>query len=375
MTSPDVAIVGASFAGLACAEAAARRGLRVVVLERRRDAGIGVHTTGLLTRDAVEALRPPPHVLAARLDELEVSARGGGAFGMTRAGAGFTVTDTAELLRSLARRAADAGADLRFGAAAELCGHDASGATLRTGGQALRAGRVVACDGARSRIARDAGIPAPRRLLAGAERHVEIAPGHGLSPHACFLLLDREISPGYAAWAVPGAHGAWQCGVLGEQRRGWRPDAALDAFMRWLGRSRGVVVKRVVEVRGGAVPAGGAVRSPWRGRVVAAGDAAGHVSALTAGGIGRATLAGRILGTSLGDPGDPWKAELDALGATCGGWRLGAAMLLRCAVGAGSAGVLALLRLRPAALAASELAFRPSGGAATPSRRRARSEA
>jgi flavin-dependent dehydrogenase len=42
----DVVVAGASFAGAACALAAARRGLRVVVLERKREPGDKLRTTG-----------------------------------------------------------------------------------------------------------------------------------------------------------------------------------------------------------------------------------------------------------------------------------------------------------------------------------------
>ena len=44
----DVVVVGASFAGAACALAAAQRGLRVCVLERKRDPGDKLRTTGII---------------------------------------------------------------------------------------------------------------------------------------------------------------------------------------------------------------------------------------------------------------------------------------------------------------------------------------
>ncbi len=50
----DVVVVGASFAGAACALAAARAGLRVVVLERKADPGSKLHTTGILVKEAAE---------------------------------------------------------------------------------------------------------------------------------------------------------------------------------------------------------------------------------------------------------------------------------------------------------------------------------
>ena len=50
----DVVIVGASFAGAACAIAAAQRGLRVCVLERKRDPGEKLRTTGIVVKEAAE---------------------------------------------------------------------------------------------------------------------------------------------------------------------------------------------------------------------------------------------------------------------------------------------------------------------------------
>ena len=50
----DLVIVGASFAGAACAIAAAQYGLRVCVLERKRDPGLKLHTTGIIVKEAAE---------------------------------------------------------------------------------------------------------------------------------------------------------------------------------------------------------------------------------------------------------------------------------------------------------------------------------
>ena len=56
-------MIGAGFAGLACARAAARRGLRVIVIDRKREPGVQMHTTGLVVKEAavraLEALGGP----------------------------------------------------------------------------------------------------------------------------------------------------------------------------------------------------------------------------------------------------------------------------------------------------------------------------
>ncbi|NDP43526.1 MAG: FAD-dependent oxidoreductase, partial [Aromatoleum sp.] len=55
----DVGIIGAGFAGLACARAAARRGLSVLVLDRKPAPGHSVHTTGLVVKEAAERWEIP----------------------------------------------------------------------------------------------------------------------------------------------------------------------------------------------------------------------------------------------------------------------------------------------------------------------------
>ena len=52
----DCVVVGASFAGLACASVLARAGMRVTVLERKADPGEKLHTTGIIVKDAIDQI-------------------------------------------------------------------------------------------------------------------------------------------------------------------------------------------------------------------------------------------------------------------------------------------------------------------------------
>ena len=52
----DCVIVGASFAGLSCATALAKLGLRTLVLEKKRDVGEKLHTTGIIVKDAIDQI-------------------------------------------------------------------------------------------------------------------------------------------------------------------------------------------------------------------------------------------------------------------------------------------------------------------------------
>ena len=116
MRSFDLVIVGASFAGLACARTAALRGLRVAVLERKQDAGERVRTTGILVKEAAEEADIPStftrHVRGVRL-----YAPNGRSVDYSAPGYYFLATDTPELLRWMAAEAARAGATFVYGPA------------------------------------------------------------------------------------------------------------------------------------------------------------------------------------------------------------------------------------------------------------------
>lgn len=63
----DCVVVGASFAGLACASVLARAGVRVTVLEKKADAGEKLHTTGIIVKDVTQTTgRTPVRPLPAR---------------------------------------------------------------------------------------------------------------------------------------------------------------------------------------------------------------------------------------------------------------------------------------------------------------------
>jgi len=271
----DVEIVGASFAGLACAQACAARRLRTVVWERKRDAGEGVRTTGLLVKEAADDMDPPPE-LTRKIHGVRLYGPSLAWVDLDAPGYYFLATDTPELMRWLARRAEDAGADIRWG-------HAFRGERSAT--------MVVGADGPRSRVARHAGLGINRRSLTGVE--AEFADVRGVEDRL-HVFLDSRLAPGYIGWVVPGV-GITQVG-LASSRPGRPP---LDEFLDRVSTLFDLSSARRVGSRGGLIPVGGTVR-PFASRdVVLVGDAAGVVSPLTAGGIHTALSSGRAAGIAI----------------------------------------------------------------------------
>lgn len=279
----DLIIVGASFAGLACARTAASRGLKVAVVERKREPGAGVRTTGILVKEAAEESDIPSH-LTRLIRGVRLYAPNGKFTDHSAPGYYFLATDTPNLMRWMAEEARRVGAELLFDAPFKRGSQTADGVHLHD--LDLFGRLLVGADGATSAVARSFGLDANRHFLAGVE--FELEPDDDVDGRFLHCFLDSTLAPGYIAWAVPGV-GVTQVGLAAS--RGVRPDAR--AFLKAYTARLGLRPPRVVGRRSGLIPAGATLRRTFDGRVMLIGDAAGHVSPLTGGGIVQTLRLGR----------------------------------------------------------------------------------
>ena len=296
----DCVVVGASFAGLACATALAGAGARVTVLERKHDPGVKLHTTGILVRDLVEQLPLldglPPEMVR-RVNGVRLYAPNMSSVDLAAPGYYFLATDTPRLMRWLAGRAEQAGA--------RLCWDEGfAGAAYAPGGFDLgeRLGRtsfLVGADGPRSTVARALSLGQNQRFLAGIEHEyagVEI-PEHD----RLHCVIDRRLMPGYIGWVVQGV-GVLQVGLARRLRPGVSAGlkASMAAFLRKIAPLF-PFTQAPQAVRAGLIPCGGVVKPAAARRVLLVGDAAGMVSPVTAGGIHLALKHGLATGHAIAD--------------------------------------------------------------------------
>lgn len=271
----DVLIVGASFAGLACARRAAELGLKVGVLERQPWPGQTVHTTGLLVRE-VDILLRAPAVLSRRIPGVRLYTPSLRHVDLDAPGYYFAATDMPALLRWYVGQAWAAGAELHF-SSAFVDGRRESDRVLVNGGE-YSARFLVGADGARSRVATCFGLGRNRSFLLGVEAEFRNLP---LAADRLHCFVDSALAPGYLGWMFEGVNGITQVGLA--CKRPHKPD--LGALLERLAPLADFKRAQLVEKRGGLIPVGGCVSPAAAERVLLLGDAAGLVSPLTAGGI------------------------------------------------------------------------------------------
>ena len=287
--NPDVLVVGLGPAGSRAAEHAARAGLRVVAVDRKQAAGMPVqcaefvpamleHEIAGLARVTAQPVRRMLSFVEAEPPDVEPNLPG-------------RMIDRAAFDRLLARRAALAGADCRFGVGVRHIGAD--GAVALGDGTVLRPRLLIGADGPRSRVGRAIGR-SNRALVETRQIAVPL-----LAPHDATDIFLRAAFEGGYGWLFPrGGRANLGLGVTPPARRRLRP--LLEALHAELAEA-GRVGREILDSTGGPIPVGGRVEAHGRlGQtgVLLAGDAAGLTNPVTGAGIAAAVLSGALAGAA-----------------------------------------------------------------------------
>lgn len=310
----DLVVAGSSFAGAACAIAAAQRGLRVCVLERKWDPGEKLHTTGIIVKEAAEQtlLNQLPASATRRIEAVQLYSPKLKQVRLTAPGYYFLTTDTPQVMRWLAEQLRAHGVELRLGQPFRNASRHNEGWDVEGVGSTRY---LVGADGARSQVARRCGLGQVGQFLYGVEYEF---PGAQLAdPGALHCFISKRFAPGYIGWLAQNPTGVQAGLALRHDPSNTRtPD--LDTFLLHVGLAGGLPRQlKPGHVRAGLIPCSGPVSGIARDRAILTGDAAGIVSPVTAGGIHSAWEHGWSVGyaiaTHLCDGGPP--AESTAIAA------------------------------------------------------------
>ena len=293
----DLVVAGASFAGAACALAAAQYGLRVCVLERKADPGARLHTTGILVKEALEQtwLQHAPDALLQRVEQVRMYAPNLRNVLLAAPGYYFMTTDTPNLMRWLGDELRRHGVDLRLQQPFTEAHRHGEGWHVAGAG---RTRYLVGADGAGSRVAQRTGLGQVQDFLFGVEQ--EFAGAWLPQGGALHCFASRRFAPGYIGWAAQNPTGV-QVGLAlrHDPAQVRRPD--IEGFVRHVRSVIGLPEGQGADAtRAGLIPCGplqGPLAAPG---VILTGDAAGVVSPLSAGGIHAGWRHGWTVGDAVG---------------------------------------------------------------------------
>lgn len=282
-------IAGAGFAGLACACAATAGGLKVLVIERKKGPGQGMHTTGILVKEVLEKYDFPPELLH-KITEVRLYSPNRKYIEIGTHNSFFSATDTPGVMKYLSELSKKCGVEIRYGTAFKTAEVIDGEILLDIG---IKTKFLIGADGASSRVAEIFNLGVNNKCLLGVEVEVKNFPMPNRDAFYCYL--NQKSAYGYLGWMVPSCNNVTQIGLACAPPH--KPD--IEAFVKTICEEYGLASAEIISRRGGLIPAGGLVKPFYKGNIILIGDAAGIVSPLTAGGIHTGMHYGTLAGEAL----------------------------------------------------------------------------
>jgi digeranylgeranylglycerophospholipid reductase len=279
MKSSDVLIVGGGPSGLRVAARLAGSGLDVRVLERKAGVGSGVVCTGIIGKEIFDSFGMNRDSAHCELQTMRLVSPYGTSVVYRHPQPFAYVVDRERFDLNLAAEARSHGAEIVLSTKAEDILVSGDGVLVRAreagGSRALYSARMaVLASGIDFGLHAKLGLGRPREYLNGAQ--VEIDSGEGA---AAAIFVGRDVAPGAFAWMVPSGLSRLRVGVL--TRREPRAYLAKLAGIEFPDRyadtpPSGIRIKAIAQ---------GLLSKTYAERVIAVGEAAGHVKTTTGGGV------------------------------------------------------------------------------------------
>ena len=323
--SYDVLVVGGGPAGLSAAEVAASAGARVAVLERRKEIGYPVHTSGGSWISDMRTLGIPADLYYPIRSVTFLSPNRSMQFDyddpMT------CVLDVRGVYQFLAARAINAGAEIHPNSPVEkpivengrVVGVIAK--DHRNRASEWRASVVIDASGFSSTLVTRAGLRRGfQRYGYGAEYDL-VAPNY--DQNMLYLIMGSQVAPSGYAWAFPRGKNRVRLGV-GVIRPDVDVDAReyLDDFTQRLPQlAPAFKGASPVEYHTGLFPSEGVVEKFVGEGLIATGDSAGHGSTLVGEGIRFAIYSGQMAGAVAAESVKAGDASAEFLGRYDRQWR------------------------------------------------------
>lgn len=278
----DVLVIGGGPSGSTAARFAARKGIKVILLEKRKELGVPVQCAGYVPWQITQEVELPEAVISQRVYSMRTYISDGEVI-KTKANGFIIHRDLFD--KALIKEAIKEGTELLLDVKA--IGYE-DGLVWTNKGLKIKARVIIGADGPHSTVGKWIG-QSNTDFIHTAQYQMKLS--NELS--STEVYFRRDIPGGYG-WVFPkGKTANVGCGVC--LKFGVKPITALHSFVEYL-QGEGIIEPPVLDRTGGAIPVSGLINRLHLNNMLLVGDAGGMAHPITGAGVLNAVLAGKIAG-------------------------------------------------------------------------------
>jgi flavin-dependent dehydrogenase len=255
-------------------------GLDVVLFEAQSRIGERAICSGVVGDEAFARFDLPKEPILSDIHCIQAISPGGKKLEHRTDAPLAQVIEKGEFNRALAQRAVKAGAHLQLGCWVNSLDVEKHSVEIRYRSAnaqpaSLRAQLAVITTGVNGSLNQALGLARPRQFLRAVQAEVSLPPnGHG---NATRVFVGRGVAPGAFGWEIPLGNNRWRVGLMTEDN----PDPYFVRLLQRIAPKTDVGTLRIDRKGIAQASVGRCVVE----RVIAAGEAAGHIKTTTGGGI------------------------------------------------------------------------------------------
>jgi digeranylgeranylglycerophospholipid reductase len=314
--SYDVTVVGAGPAGLSAASAAAKKGAKTLLVDKRAEIGDNNHCGELLpspremkdllprASEVERLVDVPSRLIMARTKTLRFISPSGKSHEFPFES---NIIDRRGFEKHLAIEASRHGADVMPSTKVVGVAEDRNGVLAISKGEKIeiKSPVTIGCDGIGSRIAKWAGLGnnmSARNSIVGVQFEMSRVK---VEEDIVDMYFGANIAPGGYAWIIPKGDDVANVGLGIRTAFSEKGISVMEYLHRFINfnkvASQKVSKGTTVAFRKGVIPVGGPIERTFNANVIVAGDAGGFTMAANGGGMPPGLVTGKIAGEVAAD--------------------------------------------------------------------------